>query len=171
MTAPMTESRPLRAFARSLPMTLLRAREAVMSRFRPLLRAHGLSDQQWRVLRALDADGPQRASDLSVATLLSGPSLSRLLPGLESRRLLRRRAHPEDQRATRISITPEGSRLVATIAPASEAIYAEIAAAVGETSLETLYRLLDETTERIGPGSCPDVGASAPDAPRRRLRK
>jgi hypothetical protein len=42
-----------RSFARSLPMALLKAREAVMVRFRPSLRAHGLTEQQWRVLRIM----------------------------------------------------------------------------------------------------------------------
>ncbi|MGM3243097.1 hypothetical protein ACS2VP_27140, partial [Bacillus cereus group sp. Bc237] len=45
----------LRAFSRSLPMALLRSRESVMVRFRPMLRAHGLTEQQWRVLRAMAA--------------------------------------------------------------------------------------------------------------------
>ncbi|MFT5000920.1 MAG: hypothetical protein ACI875_001925, partial [Planctomycetota bacterium] len=36
---------------KSLPIMLLRAREAVMRRFRPMLRLHDLSEQQWRVLR------------------------------------------------------------------------------------------------------------------------
>ena len=44
---------PMREFSRSLPMSLLRAREAVMRQFRPSLREHGLTEQQWRILRAL----------------------------------------------------------------------------------------------------------------------
>ena len=46
---------PMREFSRSLPMSLLRAREAVMRQFRPSLRDHGLTEQQWRILRALAA--------------------------------------------------------------------------------------------------------------------
>src|ERR1700751_1542936 len=46
---------PMRDFSRSLPMLLLRAREAVMRQFRPSLRSHGLTEQQWRILRALAA--------------------------------------------------------------------------------------------------------------------
>jgi hypothetical protein len=46
-------SRIMRPFSRSLPMQLMRAREAVMRRFRPHLASHGFSEQQWRVLRAL----------------------------------------------------------------------------------------------------------------------
>jgi len=46
---------PMREFSRSLPMSLLRAREAVMRQFRPALRRHDLTEQQWRILRALAA--------------------------------------------------------------------------------------------------------------------
>jgi hypothetical protein len=38
----------MREFSRSLPMSLLRAREAVMRQFRPSLRDHGLTEQQSR---------------------------------------------------------------------------------------------------------------------------
>ena len=43
----------MRDFAHSLPMALLKAREAVMAGFRPDLEAHDLTEQQWRVLRVL----------------------------------------------------------------------------------------------------------------------
>lgn len=141
----------LRAFSRSLPMALLRCREAVMSRFRPILRAHCSSEQQWRILRALTSDGPMRASDLAADTLLSSPSLSRLLKSLAAKGLIRRATSAEDLRAARISITGKGRRLVDEIAPLSEAIYAEISAAIGARQLEELYRTLAVTTIRLGP--------------------
>jgi hypothetical protein len=37
---------PMRELSRSLPMSLLRAREAVMRQFRPSLRNHALTEQQ-----------------------------------------------------------------------------------------------------------------------------
>ena len=52
---PATRRQPMREFSRSLPMSLLRAREAVMRQFRPSLRNYGLTEQQWRILRALTA--------------------------------------------------------------------------------------------------------------------
>ena len=42
---------------RNLPRLLLQARESVMAHTRPSLRAHALSDQQWRVLRVLGEHG------------------------------------------------------------------------------------------------------------------
>ena len=70
-----------------------------MARFRPMLRQHGVSEQQWRILRALDSDGPMRASDLAADTLLSLPSLTRLVKTLSDRRLIRRDPSAEDQRS------------------------------------------------------------------------
>ena len=55
MSVPADKSLPLRDFQHSLPMELLKAREAAMARFRPMLRSHGLTEQQWRVIRALAA--------------------------------------------------------------------------------------------------------------------
>ena len=41
---------------RNLPSLLLQARESIMGHTRPHLRKNGLSDQQWRVLRALGGE-------------------------------------------------------------------------------------------------------------------
>ena len=77
---------PMREFSRSLPMSLLRAREAVMRQFRPSLRQHGLTEQQWRILRALAAIEAIEVTELARTAFLLGPSLSRILRDLEARR-------------------------------------------------------------------------------------
>ena len=140
----------LRAFSRSLPMALLTAREAVMARFRPMLRRHGLTEQQWRVLRALNAsDGPLRVQEIGDATFVSLPSLSRLLKTLEARGVVRRAVHADDLRAAQVTLSRTGRALVARIAPESEAGYADITAAIGQADLERLYGLLDTVRERL----------------------
>ena len=82
---------PMREFSRSLPMSLLRAREAVMRQFRPSLRNHGLTEQQWRILRALTAVETIEVTELARTAFLLGPSLSRILRDLEARHLIERR--------------------------------------------------------------------------------
>ena len=149
--APCDPIDELRDFSRSLPMALLRAREAVMARFRPMLRRHDLTEQQWRVLRALKSSATAlKPSEISQLTLLSLPSLSRLLRTLEARDMIRRAAHEEDLRAAQLSLSPRGKKLVQIIAPHSEASYAQIGAAIGPDDLETLYGLLDAVVERLG---------------------
>jgi homoprotocatechuate degradation regulator HpaR len=143
-------ARPIREFSRSLPMALLRAREAVMRHFRALLREQGLTEQQWRVLRALTTVEDVEAGELARLTVLLGPSLSRILPDLEQRRLIRRRTLKSDLRRSVISITPAGLALIARVGPQSEAIYADIARRFGSARLEALHGLLAELEDSMG---------------------
>jgi homoprotocatechuate degradation regulator HpaR len=137
----------LPAFTRSLPMTLLRAREAVMRPFRASLRQHGVTEQQWRVLRALEQSGEVDAAELARATFLLGPSLSRILRDLDRRGLIAKQALQADLRRARIAIAPAGRSLIAEIRPDSEAIYTEITALYGPERLILLQDML-ETLER-----------------------
>src|ERR1700730_12265824 len=117
---------PMREFSRSLPMSLLRAREAVMRQFRPSLRQHGLTEQPWRILRALAALDTIEVTELARVAFLLGPSLSRILRDLEARRLIDRRVAKDDLRRGVLSISAKGLKLIEAVAASSEAIYAEI---------------------------------------------
>ena len=61
----------LRRFDRSLPMSLLKAHESVLRMFIPHLRAHDLSPQQWRVMRALADTDALDVSELSEACFVA----------------------------------------------------------------------------------------------------
>jgi homoprotocatechuate degradation regulator HpaR len=135
---------PMRDFSRSLPMSLLRAREAVMRHFRPSLRHHGLTEQQWRILRALAAIDTIEVTELARMAFLLGPSLSRILRDLETRGLIERRAVEADQRRSMVSISPKGVKLMASVAPTSEAIYASITRRYGARKLAELQDMLAE---------------------------
>jgi homoprotocatechuate degradation regulator HpaR len=135
---------PMRAFSKSLPMQLLRAREAVMRPFRPGLRKLNVTEQQWRILRALAHSGPLEASELARATCLLAPSLSRILPGMEARQLIGRRQVDSDLRRSAISLERKGLRLLALHAPYSEQIYAGISRRFGPERLAQLCTLLHE---------------------------
>lgn len=130
---------PMRSFDESLPMALLQARETTMRRFRPLLAAHDLTEQQWRVLRALAAaDESLRVGELADHTFLLAPSLSRILSTLESRGLVERTTAKHDQRRANITLSGAGLRLVREVAPTSEQAYGEIEDAFGSVRLRRL---------------------------------
>lgn len=148
MTTPR-RSGALREFSRSLPMALMRAREAVMSQFRPVLHEHGITEQQWRVLRALTERREASASEISKATCLSMPSLSRILRALEQRALVRRRVKARDLRSAWMSIAPAGRKLVDVVGRESEARYAEIERAFGSRRLADLHRRLEALTRSL----------------------
>jgi homoprotocatechuate degradation regulator HpaR len=137
----------LRQFSRSLPMALMRARESVMAEFRPVLAAHEVTEQQWRVLRALvDADAGLGVGELTERTFLLGPSVSRILAALELRGLIARSTVDHDGRRALITATDAGVRLYDTIAPESEAVYRRVEQRFGTGDLDQLYALLDRLT-------------------------
>jgi len=113
----MARRAQMRDFSRSLPMSLLRAREAVMRQFRPSLRNHGLTEQQWRILRALTTVDAIEVTELARVAFLLGPSLSRILRDLEARDLIERRAAKADLRRGVVSISARGLKLIEAVAP------------------------------------------------------
>lgn len=133
---------PMRDFAHSLPMALLQARESAMRRFRPMLRRHGLTEQQWRVIRGLaEVDGLE-VSELAERCMLLAPSLTRILQFLETKRYVKRTRVETDQRRSIVSLTRDGRRLFEAVAPDSEACYAQIEEAFGKDGLDQLYEQL-----------------------------
>jgi homoprotocatechuate degradation regulator HpaR len=150
MTAPKPAVNvKLRSFSKSLPMTLLLAREAVMNRFRPTLNLFNITEQQWRVLRALTSVKEIEVMELAKVTYLLAPSLSRILRDMEARGLIERRQAPEDLRRSLISISPKGLKLIDAVAPYSESIYAEIAETFGKQNMEALQQFCKELTQSL----------------------
>ena len=144
-----SKNKTLRAFDRSLPMALLRAREAVMKKFTPSLRENGLSPQQWRVIRALNEEEGLDITELANRCFLLMPSLSRIIQNLEKRELVSRIQSSLDNRKSVISITGSGKKLFQKIAPKSVERYDLITEKFGYGKLELLYELLDELIEKI----------------------
>lgn len=147
---------PMRDFSLSLPMSLLRARESVMRHFRSSLRAHGLTEQQWRILRALSTNDEIEVAKLAEVAYLLGPSLSRILRDLELRRLVRRRLVKSDLRRNIVAITNKGLQLIDEVAPSSEAIYDEIAKRFGVRKLAELQEMLHALESALQTMPLPD---------------
>lgn len=145
-------------------MSLLRAREAVMRQFRPSLRRHGLTEQQWRILRALAGVEAIEVTELARVAFLLGPSLSRILRDLETRQLIERRTAEADLRRGVVSISPKGLKLIELVAPTSEAIYGAITQAYGARRLAELQDMLAVLEESL-------VALEQKDAASAKLRK
>lgn len=139
----------LRGFEHSLPMELLKAREAAMARFRPMLRDHGLTEQQWRVIRALADYDNIDASELARRSFLLAPSLTRILQHLESEKLVKRLSDASDQRRSVLTLTAKGKKVFSEVAPDSAALYEDIESRFGSDRLALLYELLEEFHQSI----------------------
>jgi homoprotocatechuate degradation regulator HpaR len=129
---------------RSLPIALLRAREAVMSHFRPLLATHDITEQQWRVVRTLGETGALDATELAARACLLAPSLTRIVRTLEERGFATRERDAVDARRAIIRITAKGLDFIREVTPASRAVYAEMEAKLGRERIEALLDMLQE---------------------------
>lgn len=129
---------------RNLPRLLLQAREAVMAHARPGLREHGLSDQQWRVLRVLGEHGVVETGRVAREAFILGPSLTGVLARMERDGLIRRARDSADQRRTVVEATAKGRQLVDTLSRSIEAHYAWMETSLGKQKLAQIYQLLDE---------------------------
>jgi homoprotocatechuate degradation regulator HpaR len=142
----MSTARPF--VHRNLPRLLLQAREAVMAHTRPGLRQHGLSDQQWRVLRVLgehasESEGIETGRVAREAYLL-GPSLTGVLTRMERDGLIERERSAQDARRTVVRATAQGLAKVQALQQTIEAHYVWMEQNLGKTKLTELYALLDE---------------------------
>src|SRR5438309_11778075 len=108
---------------RNLPRLLLQAREAVMAHARPGLRDHGLSDQQWRVLRVLGEHGTVETGRVAREAYILGPSLTGVLARMERDGLVKRERDPNDQRRTVVEATARGRKRVERLQDTVESPY------------------------------------------------
>jgi len=138
----MPDNALMRDFQHSLPMALLKAREAAMSHFRPMLRGHGLTEQQWRTIRTLSAYGGIDASELARRSFLLAPSLTRILQFLQGENIIRRTIDPNDQRRSVFNLSRKGQTIFAAVAADSEILYDQIESGFGPEKLGQLYDLL-----------------------------
>ena len=129
---------------RNLPSLLLQARESIMAHTRPFLRAHGLSDQQWRVLRVLGSGQSFETGRVAKEAFLLGPSLTGVLTRMERDGLIERQKDPADQRRSVVSATLKGLGLVEQLSKDIARHYSGLQQAFGKDKLEELYLLLDE---------------------------
>jgi homoprotocatechuate degradation regulator HpaR len=147
-----TRAAAMRPFDQSLPMALLRAREAVMRGFRRLLREHGLNEQEWRIMRALVETDELEIGELAERVFILKPSATRTVKNLEARGIVSRSRPISDQRRSLISLTAEGRSVFEELAPDSEQEYARITQRIGRRDMDELYLLLGRVTNALNSG-------------------
>ena len=148
---------------RNLPLLLLQAREHVIAYFRPLLNEHGLTEQQWRIIRVLLDRAPLEPRQIGELCRISSPSLAGVLARMEEMGLIRRERVPSDLRRVTVSLTPASRAIAATLAPRIEAIYQRIETLIGAEFSARFHQALDQL---IGALADPSE-ASSPPAPQR----
>lgn len=135
---------------RNLPLLLLHAREAVLAHFRPVLNASGVTEQQWRIVRALLEFGALEPRQIGALCRLSSPSLAGVLARMNDLGLVQRERVAHDQRRVLVRLTPRSRALASAMAPQIEAVYAAIEAHIGADFTARFYATLDELIGLLG---------------------
>lgn len=132
---------------RSLAVACTRGREAFVSRFRDLLHAENLTEQQWRALFILADEGPMIGSELNRLTCIHKASMTRIVAGLEKVGYVTRSPSPSDARASLLALSPAGSAMMERVMPEVDAIYQGIISDFGEERYLQLLSLLKDLAD------------------------
>ncbi|HEU4404983.1 MAG TPA: MarR family winged helix-turn-helix transcriptional regulator [Polyangiaceae bacterium] len=128
-------------------------------------RPFGLKVHEWRLLAVLAEGGELTQQAIVGRTQMDKVAVSRAARSLERRRLVRRAPDAEDGRSLRLSLTAEGRRVHARVAPAALAIEAEVLGALDGRELEALKGMLRKLERAAARAlSCAEGPAETPDA-------
>lgn len=138
--APMAKPTP------SLTVALLQAREAAMGFFRPQLNQHGLTEQQWRVIRILKQvpEHQLESHELADIACILRPSLTGVLVRLEKAGYVKRWKPATDQRRLCVGLTDQGHTLFDAMSDEMNHQYQRIQRQLGKENYRTLMELLQQ---------------------------
>ncbi len=125
-----------------LPYLINRAGVRLAVSFGRDLKPRGVMVQEWRVLAALAAHGPQRLSDLAALTSIDLSTLSRLVGRMTRGRLVERGRANGDRREVLIKLTTKGRRVTRGIIPMARRYERLALGGLSGDETRTLKRLL-----------------------------
>jgi len=114
------------------------------NRFRAgMARRHGIGLRDAAVLATLhDLDGAAKPSELAASLYLTSGTLTPILGRLERRKYLSRSPHPDDRRATLVTLRRKGELAVRDAADQIRSASLEVRAAAGEGDHDRMVVLL-----------------------------
>jgi DNA-binding MarR family transcriptional regulator len=111
------QSKPFESPAQEAILSVYRTSDMFQRRFVKLVEPHGISLQQFNVLRILRGAGGEGTPTLDIADRMieKTPGITRLLDKLETKHLVRRKRCPEDRRQVLCWITDAGLALLSEL--------------------------------------------------------
>lgn len=136
---------PFRSPHAETVVTLLRTADVVRRSVSRAIEPHGITLQQYNVLRILRGAGSAGLPTLEIAERMieNTPGITRLLDRLEAKHLVRRERSSEDRRCVYCWITDEGRRLLAGLDPEVEEAGRRTMSKLRNIDMKDLNRLLD----------------------------
>ncbi len=124
---------------------LLRTADAVKRHFSGVIEPHGITLQQYNVLRILRGAGPDGLPTLSVGQRMieHTPGVTRLIDRLEKKNFVVRVPCPTDRRRVYCRITEEGRTLLAELDEPINRADAQAVSVLAPSDLDSLIELLN----------------------------
>ena len=146
------QSKPFESPAQEAILALYRTSDMLRRRFTQIVEPHGISLQQYNVLRILRGAGKTGTPTLDIADRMieMTPGVTRLLDKLEAKRLVRRERCPEDRRQVLCWITESGLRLLAELDKPLEAAGVKSMEPLPGAEQQALIRTLEKIREKLG---------------------
>jgi len=113
-------------FDKSLPMMLHRTLDTVIPLYRKVFKEHGITEQQWRILRVLWEINECTSAELAKKTLLPSPSMVGIIDRMSAKNLVSRNRSEQDRRIVHASLTDKGRTLQDKLMPQVDAIYEQM---------------------------------------------
>ncbi len=162
------QKKPFASAADEAVVTLLGTADRVRTALSSVVEAHGITLQQYNVLRILRGAGDEGLPTLDIAARMieHSPGITRLLDRLEARKLVRRVRCPEDRRQVLCHATEAARRLLAGLdGPVADA-GRQALAPLDRSRTAELVRLLDAV--RAASASSPTPDTSTNKEPKKR---
>ncbi|CCG42229.1 transcriptional regulator SlyA [Magnetospirillum molischianum] len=120
----------------------------------------GLTQAKWTILLHLSkADGHLPQRELVDRVGVEGPTLVRVLDGLERLGLLERRDCPTDRRSKIVHLTPAATPLIVEIAAIAAALRTEVMTGLDDADLDLCQRIIARMTSNLGGNRAEDGDA------------
>jgi DNA-binding MarR family transcriptional regulator len=139
------QTKPFRSIGQEAMLGLLRTANVLRHRIAAVTEPHGVTVQQYNVLRILRGAGDEPLPTLEIGERMieQSPGVTRLLDRLEGQGLVSRERCAQDRRQVLCRITPAGVELLAAMDPDVEALEISALDVLEPSEREALIGLLD----------------------------
>jgi DNA-binding MarR family transcriptional regulator len=145
MQKELRQTKPFASPEQEASLALLRTADLLHRSFAQLAEPHGITAQQYNVLRILRGAGEPGLPTLEIAERMieRAPGITRLLDRLEAKSLVRRVRCPRDRRRVLVHIRARGLALLAKLDAPVAALDRSSLGGLGRRDALELIRLLD----------------------------
>ncbi len=149
LRAELKQSKPFPSAAAEAAVAILRTADRLRQHYAAAIEPHGVTAQQYNVLRILRGSHPDPLPTLEIGQRLieHDPGITRLLDRLVEKGLVSRARCPVDRRRVQCRITDRGLELLTTMEPVIARADREAIGSLDEAGAARLTALLDRVRE------------------------